>query len=60
MRQIQQVLSSKNHSARKDLLFELSVINAEVKAVINSQPLFSESMDDLNEPLTPSHLLTGH
>ena len=32
----------------------------EVEAVLNSRPLTYVAMDDLDEPLTPSHLLTGH
>lgn len=31
----------------------------EVEAVINSRPLTYVSMEDIEEPLTPSHLLTG-
>ena len=38
---------------------ELLTILVEVEAVINSQPLSCVSMDDFDEPLTPSHLLTG-
>ena len=31
----------------------------EVEAVLNSRPLTYLSTDDLEEPLTPSHLLVG-
>ena len=32
----------------------------EVEAIINSRPISYFSSEDLEEPLTPSHLLTGH
>lgn len=32
----------------------------EIEAVLNSRPLSYVSMDDLEEPLTPSHLLSGY
>lgn len=38
---------------------ELSTALIEVEAVLNSRPLSHVTMDDLDEPLTPSHLLTG-
>lgn len=38
---------------------ELSTAVIEAEAVINSQPLSYISADDFDEPLTPSHLLTG-
>ena len=38
---------------------ELLAAIVEVEAVINSRPLSYVSMEDLDEPLTPSHLLTG-
>ena len=40
-------------------LDELNTVLAEVEAIINSRPLSYISSDDLEEPLTPSHLLTG-
>ena len=40
-------------------LDELNTSLAEVEAVINSRPLSYISSEDLEEPLTPSHLLTG-
>ena len=38
---------------------ELSTVLTEVEAVINSRPLSYVSSEDLEEPLTPSHLLVG-
>lgn len=38
---------------------ELQTATVEVEAVLNSRPLSYVSMDNLEEPLTPSHLLTG-
>ena len=38
-------------------LDELLTIMVEVEAVLNSRPLTYVSMDDVEEPLTPSHLL---
>ena len=38
---------------------ELSTALTEVEAIINSRPLSYVSSDDLEEPLTPSHLVTG-
>jgi len=32
----------------------------EIEAILNSRPLFYVGPDDLDETLTPSHLLTGH
>ena len=39
---------------------ELSTLVIEIEAVLNSRPLTYVSMDDLEEPLTPSHLLLGY
>ena len=39
---------------------ELSTLVVEIEAVLNSRPLTYVSMDDLEEPLTPSHLLLGY
>ena len=38
---------------------ELATMLIEVEAVVNSRPLTYVTTDDLDEPLTPSHLLTG-
>ncbi len=38
---------------------ELLTAIVEVEAVLNSRPLSYVSMDDIEEPLTPSHLLIG-
>ena len=38
---------------------ELSTVVVEVECVLNSRPLTYVSSDDTEEPLTPSHLLTG-
>ena len=39
---------------------ELSTLVTEIKAVLNSRPLTYVSTDNLEEPLTPSHLLLGY
>ena len=39
---------------------ELLTLVVEVEAVLNSRPLSYISTDDMEEPLTPSHLITGH
>ena len=33
---------------------------AEIERIINSRPISYLSSDDVEEPLTPSHLLVGH
>ena len=38
---------------------ELTTVVTEVEAVLNSRPLTYVSADDIEEPLTPAHLLTG-
>ena len=38
---------------------ELLTVVTEVECVLNSRPLTYMSSDDLEEPLTPSHLMTG-
>ena len=38
---------------------ELLKVVTEVESIINSRPLSYISSDDLEEPLTPSHFLTG-
>ena len=38
---------------------ELSTALAEIESVINSRPLSYLSSDDMEEPLTPSHLIVG-
>ena len=39
---------------------ELTTLLTEIEGVINSRPLSYLSTEDLDEPLTPSNLLTGH
>ena len=39
---------------------ELLTALTEVEAIVNSRPISYFSSEDLEEPLTPSHLLTGH
>ena len=39
---------------------ELQTLTTEVEATLNSRPLSYISSDDLEEPLTPSHQITGH
>ena len=38
---------------------ELLTVATEVEMIVNSRPLFYVSQDDLEEPVTPSHLLIG-
>ena len=40
-------------------LDELNTALVKAEAIVNSRPLTYLSSDDLGEPLTPSHLLTG-
>ena len=39
---------------------ELLTLVTEVEAVLNSRPISYVSSEDTEEPLTPSHLITGH
>ena len=39
---------------------ELSTALTEVEAIVNSRPISYLSSEDLEEPLTPSHLMIGH
>ena len=39
---------------------ELSTVTTEIEAVLNSRPLTYVDSDDLEESLTPSHLLFGY
>ena len=41
-------------------LDELQTVVIEVEATLNSRPLMYSAADDIQEPLTPAHLLTGH
>ena len=41
-------------------LDELQTAITEVEMIVNSRPLTYLSMDSVQEPITPSHLLTGH
>ena len=38
---------------------ELSTVVLDVEAILNSQPLTCLDLDDIVEPLTPSHLISG-
>ena len=38
---------------------ELSTILAEIEAVLNSRPLSYSYLDDIEEPITPAHLIIG-
>ena len=50
----------KKVAGRSKLLYEeLITLTVEIEAVINSRPLSFVSSRDLEEPLTPSHLLVG-
>lgn len=40
-------------------LDELTTALAEIEAVLNSRPLSYNSTDDMEEPITPSHLIVG-
>ena len=39
---------------------ELFTVLVEVEATLNSRPISYVSSEDVDEPLTPSHLLVGH
>lgn len=39
---------------------ELSTLITETEAALNSRPLTFVSVDDMKEPLSPSHLICGH
>jgi hypothetical protein len=41
-------------------LDELQTATTEVEMIVNSRPLSYLSTDSVQEPITPSHLLTGH
>ena len=41
-------------------LDELTTVVVQVDAILNSRPISYVSSEDLEEPLTPSHLLTGY
>ena len=41
-------------------LDELTTTLAEIEAVFNSRPLSYVSGDDMEEPITPSHLIVDH
>ena len=59
------LVRSTNHCLKKMVgrsrlsLNELNTVLAEVETIINSRPLSYILSEDLEEPLTPSHLLTG-
>ena len=41
-------------------LDELNTVVIQIEAILNSRPISYVSSEDLEEPLTPSHLLTGY
>ena len=41
-------------------LDELNTVVVQVEAILNSRPISYVSSEDLEEPLTPSHLFTGY
>lgn len=41
------------------MLDELQTATAEVEMMVNSHPLSYVSTDSIQEPITPSHLMTG-
>ena len=45
---------------RASLTYDELILVVETEAVLNSRPLSYISSDDLEEPLTPSHLLIGY
>ena len=58
MKQVKSCL--KKTLGRSKLSFdELTTILVEVEAVLNSRPLTYLYSDDVEEPLTPSHLVIG-
>ena len=50
----------KNIGSAKLSYDELSTALTEVEAIVNSRPISYLSSEDLEEPLTPSHLMIGH
>ena len=50
----------KSVGSAKLTLDELQRVVIEVEATLNSRPLTYLAADDIQEPLTPAHLLTGH
>ncbi len=49
----------KGAKERKGYIDELLTIVTDVEAILNSRPISYVSSEDIEEPLTPSHLLCG-
>ena len=50
----------KEHRSAKLSYDKLSTALTEVQAIVNSRPISYLSSENLEEPLTPSHLMIGH
>ena len=57
--QVNEVMSEKTVGKAKLSYDELLIVIPEVEMVNNSRPLSYVSTEDVEEPLTPSHLLIG-
>lgn len=52
-------MSAQDHRSSQAHHDELITAVVEIEAILNSQPLSYVSIDDLEEPLKPSHLIAG-